>query len=166
MYSTIQTFLKAGFLHRVHRKNSKSINSIKLTDFQESDKIQYLSTFMTYIERSFINMYGMASQGADKVAQQNEAEIKNGAFSSWVEVLSRLSERKKGFEKVKEVFGVEIDYDLSEVWKKEYERLFAEVEENNTEGNNIPEELPDGGESEETNEEDIEDTEKEGDEEE
>ena len=70
----------------------------------------------------------MASQGADKVAQQNEAEIKNGAFSSWVEVLSRLSERKKGFEKVKEVFGVEIDYELSEVWQKEYDRLFAEVE--------------------------------------
>ena len=46
-----------------------------------------------------------------------------------MEVLSRLSERKKGFEKVKEVFGVEIDYELSEVWQKEYDRLFAEVEE-------------------------------------
>ena len=116
--------------NRILPSSEQTINSIKLTDFQESDKIQYLSTFMTYIERSFINLYGMASQGADKVAQQSEAEIKNGAFSSWVEVLSRLSERKRGFEKVKEVFGVEIDYDLSEVWKKEYERLFAEVEKN------------------------------------
>ena len=151
--------------NRILPTSEQTINSIKLTDFQESDKIQYLSTFMTYIERNFINLYGMASQGADKVAQQNEAEIKNGAFSSWVEVISRLTERKKGFEKVKEVFGVEIDYDLSEVWKKEYDRLFAEVEENNTEGNDIPEELFDGGESEDTNEEDIEETEKEGDEE-
>ena len=152
--------------NRILPTSEQTINSIKLTDFQESDKIQYLSTFMTYIERNFINMYGMASQGADKVAQQNEAEIKNGAFSSWVEVLSRLSERKKGFEKIKEVFGVEIDYDLSEVWKKEYERLFAEVEENNTEGNDIPEELQEGPESEETIDEDIEEEEKEGDEEE
>ena len=71
----------------------------------------------------------MAAQGADKVEQQNEAEKKNETFSSWVEVLSRLGERKKGFEKVKEVFRVEIDYELSEVWKKEYDRLFAEVEE-------------------------------------
>ena len=27
------------------------------------------------------------------------------------------------------MFGVEIDYELSEVWQKEYERLFAEVKE-------------------------------------
>lgn len=114
--------------NRILPSSDQTINSIKLTDFQESDKIQYLSMFMTFLERNFINLYGMASQGADKVAQQNEAEIKNGAFSSWVEVLSRLTERKKGFEKVKEVFGVEIDYDLSEVWKKEYDRLFTEVE--------------------------------------
>lgn len=152
--------------NRILPTSEQTINSIKLTDFQESDKIQYLSTFMTYIERNFINLYGMASQGADKVAQQNEAEIKNGAFSSWVEVLSRLSERKKGFEKIKEVFGVEIDYDLSEVWKKEYERLFAEVEENNQDGNDISEELQKGSEGEETNKEDIEEEEKKGDEEE
>lgn len=150
--------------NRILPSSEQTINSIKLTDFQESDKIQYLSTFMTWVERNFINQYGMASQGADKVAQQNEAEVKNGAFSSWVEVLSRLAERKAGFEKVKEVFGVEIDYVLSEVWKKEYERLFAEVEKDSTEGNDISQELPEGSESEETNEEDIEETEEEGDE--
>ena len=37
---------------------------------------------MTFLERNFINQYGMASQGAYKVAQQNEAEIKNGAFGT------------------------------------------------------------------------------------
>lgn len=155
--------------NRMTPASEQTINSIKLTDFQESDKIQYLSTFMTYIERNFINLYGMASQGADKVAQQNEAEIKNGAFSSWVEVLSRLSERKKGFEKVKEVFGIEIDYELSEVWKKEYDRLFAEVEElekDNEDGNIDTSTVPNDEESEETDKEDFEETKKEGDEEE
>ena len=151
--------------NRILPTSEQTINSIKLTDFQESDKIQYLSTFMTYIERNFINLYGMASQGADKVAQQNDAEIKNGAFSSWVEVLSRLSERKTGFEKVKEVFGVDINYDLSEVWKKEYERLFAEVEEiekNDEEGNIDTSTVPNDEESKETDKEDFEKTEKEG----
>ena len=155
--------------NRMTPVSEQTINSIKLTDFQESDKIQYLSTFMTYIERNFINLYGMASQGADKVAQQNDAEIKNGAFSSWVEVLSRLSERKIGFEKVKEVFGVDINYDLSEVWKKEYDRLFAEVEEiekGNEDGIDDTSEVPVDEESEQTDKEDFEKTEKEGDEEE
>lgn len=151
--------------NRILPTEEQTINSIKLTDFQESDKIQYLSTFMTYIERSFINLYGMASQGADKVAQQNEAEIKNGAFSSWVEVLSRLEERKTGFEKVKEVFGVEIDYELSEVWQKEYDRLFAEVEElekDDDVGTDDTSTVPTDEESEPTDKEDIKETEKEG----
>ena len=155
--------------NRMTPASEQTINSIKLTDFQESDKIQYLSTFMTWIERNFINLYGMASQGADKVAQQNEAEIKNGAFSSWVEVLSRLSERKAGFEKVKEVFGVEIDYGLSEVWQKEYDRLFAEVEELekvDVAGTDDTSTVPTDEESESSDKEDIEETEKEGDEEE
>ena len=151
--------------NRILPTEEQTINSIKLTDFQESDKIQYLSTFMTWIERNFINLYGMASQGADKVAQQNEAEIKNGAFSSWVEVLSRLEERKTGFEKVKEVFGVEIDYELSEVWQKEYDRLFAEVEELekvDVAGTEDTSTVPTDEESEPTDKEDIEETEKEG----
>lgn len=155
--------------NRMTPASEQTINSIKLTDFQESDKIQYLSTFMTWIERNFINLYGMASQGADKVAQQNEAEVKNGAFSSWVEVLSRLTERKTGFEKVKEVFGVEIDYKLSEVWQKEYDRLFAEVEElekESEDGIDDVSTVSDDEESEPTDKEDIEETEKEGEKEE
>lgn len=151
--------------NRILPSSEQTINSIKLTDFQESDKIQYLSTFMTWIERNFINLYGMASQGADKVAQQNEAEIKNGSFSSWVEVLSRLSERKAGFEKVKEKFGVDFDYELSEVWQKEYDRLFAEVEELEKEvedGLDDTSTVPTDEESEPTDKEDIEETEKAG----
>lgn len=103
------------------------ITSIKLTDFNESDKMQYLSTLSTWIERDFINKYGMASQGGDKVAQQNEAEIKNGAFSSWVEITNRLKERQKGFKQVKEKFNLDIPYSLSNVWQKEYDRLFVNV---------------------------------------
>ena len=151
--------------NRMTPASEQTINSIKLTDFQESDKIQYLSTFMTWIERNFINLYGMASQGADKVAQQNEAEIKNGAFSSWVEVISRLTERKKGFEKVKEVFGVDIDYELSKVWQKEYDRLFSEVEELekvDDAGTDDTSTVPNDEESEQSDKEDIEETEKKG----
>lgn len=141
----------------------KNIDSIRLTDFSESDKIQYLSTYMSWLERNFINQYGMASQGGDKVAQQNEAEIMNGAFSSWVEVLSRLNERKKGFEKVKERFGVDISYDLSEVWKKEYKRLFSEVENRSEERVDVSQDVERSEESEQTNKEDVEtDDKKEG----
>ena len=86
-----------------------------------------------------------------------------------MEVLSRLSERKKGFEKVKEVFEVEIDYELSEVWQKEYERLFAEVEEMekvDESGIDDSSTVSVDEKSEPTDKEDIEEIEKEGAEEE
>ena len=67
------------------------------------------------------------------------------------------------------MFGVDINYDLSEVWKKEYDRLFAEVEEiekGNEDGIDDTSEVPVDEESEQTDKEDFEETEKEGDEEE
>ena len=79
-----------------------------------------------------------------------------------MEVLSRLSERKKGFEKVQEVFGVEIHYELSEVWQKEYERLFAEVEKNDESRIDDSSTVPDDEEIEPTDKEDIKEIKKEG----
>lgn len=102
------------------------INHIQLSDFKNSDKIQYLSNFMTFIERNFFNLYGMTTQGSDKIAQQTKAEVENGIFCAWIEVLSRLKERQKGFKEVKEKFNIDIPYKLSEVWEKEYNRIFEE----------------------------------------
>ena len=83
--------------------------------------------------------------------------------------MSRLAERKTGFEKVKEVFGVDINYELSEVWQKEYDRLFAEVEElekDDDVGTDDTSTVPTDEESEPTDKEDIKETEKEGEKEE
>ena len=102
------------------------VSHIQLSDFKNSDKIQYLSNFMTFIERNFYNIYGMTTQGADKIAQQTKAEVENGIYCAWIEVLSRLNERIKGFEEVKEKFSLDIPYKLSEVWQKEYDRIFKE----------------------------------------
>ena len=63
------------------------------------------------------------------------------------------------------MFGVEIDYELSEVWQKEYDRLFAEVEEMekvDESGIDDSSTVPDDEEIEPTDNEDIEEIEKEG----
>ena len=78
---------------------------------------------------------------------------------------NHITKKKKGFENIKEVFGVDIDYELSEVWKKEYDRLFSEVEklEKNDEYRiDDSSTIPDDEKSEPTDKEDIEETEKEG----
>lgn len=106
--------------------DNKQYEHIQLSDIKSSDKLQYIANTMSFIEREFYNMYGMTTQGADKIAQQTVAEINNGAWSSWVEVLSRLHERIKGFEKCNEIFGTDFSCALSETWQNEYNRLFSE----------------------------------------
>lgn len=130
---TVMENSKNGIPHVVVSDNiladlneQQMINHIQLSDFKNSDKIQYLSNFMTFIERNFFNLYGMTTQGSDKIAQQTKAEVENGIFCSWIEVLSRLKERQKGFKEVKEKFNIDIPYKLSEVWEKEYNRIFEE----------------------------------------
>lgn len=117
------------------------VSHIQLSDFKNSDKIQYLSNFMTFIERNFYNIYGMTTQGADKIAQQTKAEVENGIYCAWIEVLSRLNERIKGFEEVKEKFELDIPYKLSEVWEKEYNRIFKVEEIGKTEETEETEEI-------------------------
>lgn len=109
-------------------EDSKECEHIQLSDIKNSDKLQYIANTISFIEREFYNMYGMTTQGADKMAQQSVAEINNGAWSSWVEVLSRLHERIKGFEKCNEIFGTDFSCALSETWENEYNRLFKIVE--------------------------------------
>ena len=59
---------------------------------------------------------------------------------SWVEPISRLNERKRGFALVKEKFGLDIPYKFSELWSNEYKKVI------NTLGiedvNNIEEGVP------------------------
>ena len=99
------------------------IKRISLTDVKDSDKIQYLDNHLTWLDRTFLNNYGLTTQGSDKIAQQTKDEINNGTLASWVEPISRLNERKRGFALVKEKFGLDIPYKFSELWSNEYKKV-------------------------------------------
>ena len=63
------------------------------------------------------------------------------------------------------MFEVEIDYELSEVWKKEYDRLFAEVEKMEKNDDIRIEDsstVPSDEKNEQTDKEDLEEIKKEG----
>lgn len=138
--------------------DKEMISHIQLSDFKNSDKIQYLSNFMTFIERNFYNIYGMTTQGSDKIAQQTKAEVENGIYCAWIEVLSRLNERKKGFAEVKEKFAIDVPYKLSEVWQKEYDRIFKVEEIEESEKTEKTDEIEETMESEVEKDESIETT--------
>lgn len=105
---------------------------IELTSPNDTDKLQYLSRLHEDFMRRFFNLYGMTTQGSEKMAQMSEKEINNGSNSSMIIPCDRLEERKKGIEKVNEIFGTEIAVDFSECWKREKEKREREVKSNDT----------------------------------
>lgn len=118
--------------------SEEGIKRISLTDVKDSDKIQYLDNHLTWLDRTFLNNYGLTTQGSDKIAQQTKDEVNNGALASWIEPISRLNERKKGFALVKEKFGLDIPYEFSELWTNEYKKVIntLEIEEGVTDNDN------------------------------
>lgn len=101
--------------------------SVDLTNPEQSDKLQYLSKLHTDILRRFFNLYGMSTQGIDKVAQMTKEEVQNGSNASFIIPCDRLEERVKGITRVNNVFGTDIKVDFSECWKNEYKKVKGEV---------------------------------------
>ena len=95
---------------------------VDLTDPTQVDKIQYLCNLHTTILRRMQTIYGMMTAGTDKIAQQSVTEINNGSSFSFIVPLDRLEERKKGIEKVNELFNTNISVDFGEAMKREYEK--------------------------------------------
>lgn len=127
------------FLDSTSMKNNFVID---LTDPSKVDKIQYLCNLHTTFIRRMLNIYGMMSQGTDKIAQQTTAEINNGSTFSFVVPIDRLNERKKGVEKINENFGYNIVVHFSETIQREYNRIFNKESENTDDNiNNIEEEV-------------------------
>ena len=105
---------------------------IELTSPNDTDKLQYLSKLYEDFWRRFFNLYGMTTQGSEKMAQMSEKEINNGSNSSMIIPCDRLEERKKGIEKVNEMFSTNIEVDFSECWKREIKKRESEVNVNDT----------------------------------
>ena len=102
---------------------------LDLTDPQQVDKIQYLCNLHTSLLRRMQNIYGMTTAGTDKVAQQTIAEVNNGNTFSFVVPIERLNERRKGIEKVNSLFDTEISVEFGEAIKREYDRIFKNIDE-------------------------------------
>lgn len=102
--------------------------TIDLTDVTGINKVQYINQLHTDLLARFYNLYGMATASGNKLAQQSKDEINNGSVASFIIPLDRLNERKKGIEKINELFGVNWSVKFSEAWLLEYTRLTASAE--------------------------------------
>lgn len=102
------------------------ISHTSLTQFKDSDKLQYLLNLVQWSDRQFKALYGMSSLPINKSAHLNNLELLNGAYSNWVEALNRLECRVRGFTEVKSKFGIDVDYHFSRPWQLEFDRIFVD----------------------------------------
>lgn len=126
--------ISSNILNDMLSSEAKEQIVVDLTDPTQVDKIQYLCNLHTTILRRMQTIYGMMTAGTDKIAQQSVTEINNGSSFSFIIPLDRLEERKKGIEKVNELFNTNISVDFGKAMKREYEKhmLQREVIEDNT----------------------------------
>lgn len=104
-----------------------TIENLTQPDF--ADKIQYTAKLYDDVLRWHMTRYGHATSGNSKMAQQTVDEVDSTVSQSMILPLSMLAARKEMLEKVNDMFGTDIEVELSGSWRAEvtaYEEMSGE----------------------------------------
>lgn len=130
-------------------ENSKDVIPVlNLSNVENSDNIQYLCIFYNDLMKRFYSKYGHAMNSINKMAQQSKQEVADLDLIAFIEIIIKMNCRKEGYKKVNDLFETNYNFDLSETYKIEYERLTKENESEVFENVNI-----NGDENDNTNSE-------------
>lgn len=94
-----------------------------LTDVNNSDKIQYVSKYRDDILRRFYTYYGNAMAGNQKIAQQTVSEVTSTDTMSMIYPNQRLKVAKEFCKEANEKFGLDLQVDFSESWKRNFKDI-------------------------------------------
>ena len=123
----------------VRKKNalidSESLNNMKLNDFKDSDKLQYLSHLYDDIIKRFCNKNGVSMNMSSKQAQQTEKEISGMDAYSWLNPVSMLYQCQLFCKNVKELYGFELKCHFGIVHELNYHKYTMECTSNDSDDN-------------------------------
>lgn len=121
-YSTA-SILSDNILSDLLENSKYDIPVLNMSNVENSDNIQYLCIFYNDLMKRFYSKYGHAMNSINKMAQQTRQEVADLDLISFVEIIIKMNCRKDGYKKVNELFGTNYNFDLSETYKIEYERI-------------------------------------------
>lgn len=104
-------------------------NVLSYTDVQNIDKVQYLTTLHENIERWFYSMYGLATSGSTKMAQQSVDEVNNEENKARILPDVKMEMRAAMCKAITEKWGIDISVQFNDAWKVERNEEREEVEE-------------------------------------
>ena len=89
------------------------IKTIKLTDVDKSNNIQYLTLLRNSLKEFFFTKYGHSIRNTVKSAQQTKDEVNDLSVTSLILPTNMLKNRKQGWERVNTLFGTNYTCEFS-----------------------------------------------------
>lgn len=126
-------FVLDSILPSITGEDTKTVQTLDITDPSLADKIQYLAKCRDDIFRWFYSLNGMNSQGSSKMAQQTTDEVNQDSAASMIIPVIRLKAAKDGNEQCKSKFGWNCEVSLSECWMNRQATLDTEFTETDEE---------------------------------
>lgn len=109
-------------------EETNSIEVIELSDPSLISKVQYLSEYHDVLLQRLYSYYGVSCEEKTKHSYSSDNEQYSHSLSSFIYISNMLEERKKGVEMINRVFNTNMSVDYSELIKRNFEKLKAELE--------------------------------------
>lgn len=109
-------------------EDTNTIEMIQIADPNLISKVQYLSEYHSVLLQRLYNWYGVDCEEKMKHVYSSDNEQSGHALSSTIYISNMLEERKKGVEMINRVFGTEMTVDFSELIRKHYDSVKADLE--------------------------------------
>ena len=126
----IKTILQDFEISDLVSGNGSGIDTINLTNVEDSKYIQYLQHLHDSLISRLYFMMGLSISDNGKQAQISIDELNKSKSASLSIINSWYIARKNGIEQIKNKTGIELEFDYSDLWKTEVELQEAQAEEN------------------------------------
>lgn len=122
------TSLKNDIEKLTEEVGEKEIKTIKLTDVDKSNNIQYLTLLRNAIKEFFFTKYGHSLRNTVKQAQQTKDEVNDLNLTSLILPSNMLKNRMQGWKRVNDLFATNYTCEYGELIKEEIKRSEEQTE--------------------------------------
>ena len=112
-------------LEKMLSPNANAYELIDFTDVSDCDRIQHLLKAKDDILRQFHNIYGHGTSGGYKLAQESVKEVTRNNDIAFIYPNIKYKWRKKAYDEINRIFGLNIKFDFSESWKIEHDEVIG-----------------------------------------
>lgn len=124
----VVTSLKSDIEKLIEDFDSQEIKTVKLTDVDRSNNIQYLTLLRNALKEFFYTKYGHSLRNTVKQAQQTKDEVNDLNLTSLILPSNMLKNRVQGWKRVNDLFATNYTCEYGDLIKEEIKRSKEQTE--------------------------------------